>query len=148
MKKLLLTSAALHNAAAIVKANLSGWYMLLALLFLSLFMSGCETTTEQEAFEERLPVFACTTEATAVGFTCALGAFNNNWLQLSDGTYLQPWVNATDRKELVHGQKYRLGFVEVVRDDRYDNIATCKAYVPQGKPVKVTCLEPLTDSGI
>lgn len=36
-----LTSAALSDVAVLLKANLSGWYMLLALLLFSLFMSGC-----------------------------------------------------------------------------------------------------------
>lgn len=41
MKKMRLTSAALSDVAVLLKANLSGWYMLLALLLFSLLMSGC-----------------------------------------------------------------------------------------------------------
>jgi len=42
------TPVAFSDVAAIVKANLSGWYMLLALLLFSLFISGCDKAKEQE----------------------------------------------------------------------------------------------------
>lgn len=35
------TYTAFSAIAAVVRANLSGWYLLLALLFFSLFMAGC-----------------------------------------------------------------------------------------------------------
>ena len=46
-----LTPVAFSDVAAIVKTNLSGWYMLLALLLFSLFISGCDTAQKQETIK-------------------------------------------------------------------------------------------------
>ena len=54
---------AFSDVAAIVKANLSGWYLLLALLLFSLFMSGCNTA---EIEGNILPVADCVQQVTAV----------------------------------------------------------------------------------
>ena len=140
-----LTPATLLDVAAIVKANLSGWYMLLALLLFSLFMSGCDTEQQDEL--EKLDGSAstdCVLQGTAVNITCGYGAFQNTWLQLNDTTYLQPWVNATAVQTLTPGQKYSFGYIEVERDNRYDNIYTCKAALPKAKLIKLTCLQPVT----
>lgn len=141
-----LTPAVLLDVAAIVKANLSGWYMLLALLLFSIFMSGCDN--KEEEIEGCFPVQDCVFEATAVEVRCGYGAFGNTWLQVNDTLYIQPWVNATTVKHLVVGQKYRFGYVEVEQDNRYRDIVTCQVVLPKAKVVKLTCLEQVVSTGI
>ncbi|NEM96724.1 hypothetical protein [Pontibacter burrus] len=53
MKKMSHTYAALTIVAALVRANLSGWYLLLALLLFSLFMSGCQAGTPRQSSEQQ-----------------------------------------------------------------------------------------------
>ena len=143
-----LIPAAITDAAVILKANLSGWYMLLALLFFSLFMSGCDTEEQDEV--EKLggcfPVTGCVLQGTAVDIMCGYGAFQNTWLQLNDTTYLQPWANATSVQSLTPGQKYRFGYIEVERDNRYDNLYTCQVALPKARIVKLTCLQPVANT--
>ncbi|NDK56102.1 hypothetical protein [Pontibacter fetidus] len=145
MKKMRPVPVAFSDVTAIVKANLSGWYMLLALLLFSLFMSGCDIMQQEE--EEKLdgcfPTTDCVLQGTAVTIACGYGAFQNTWLQLNDTTYLQPWVNATAVQTLKPGQKYSFGYIEVERDNRYDNIYTCMAALPKAKIIKLTCLQPV-----
>lgn len=144
-----LMPVAIYDVTAIVKANLSGWYMLLALLLFSLFMSGCDTEDQDEIEIPGggcFPTTECVLQATAVNVMCGYGAFQNTWLQLNDTTYLQPWVNATAVQTLTPGQKYRFGYIEVERDNRYDNIYTCYRALPKARIVKLTCLQPVTNS--
>ncbi|MEJ8757921.1 hypothetical protein WG947_12980 [Pontibacter sp. H259] len=80
MKKMRPTPVAFSDVAAIVKANLSGWYMLLALLFLSLFMSSCDTIEEQKEIEDNLASNKYTVAATAVSFSFAIHEASRNYL--------------------------------------------------------------------
>jgi hypothetical protein len=146
MKKMRLTPATLLDVAAIVKANLSGWYILLALLLFSIFMSGCENSEDE--IGGCFPVQDCVFEATAVQVICGYGAFEDTWLQVNDTTYIQPWVNGTTLQHLIVGQKYRFGYVEVERDNRYKDLYTCQAALPKAKIVKLTCLEQIVSTGI
>ncbi len=140
-----LIPAVFSDAAVLVKANLSGWYMLLALLLFSLFMTGCDNEEEElETMGGCFPKTDCIFQATAVTVTCGYGAFGDTWLQVNDTTYLQPWVNATSVQALTPGQKYKYGFTEVEQDDRYKDEAYCKAALPKARIVKLTCLQPVT----
>ena len=134
-----------HNTfaayVAALKANLSGWYVLLALLLLSVLMSGCEDVAVCPGPEE-----ACATEVTAVGVQCSYGAFNTIWFKTEDGRYLQPWVNESAVEAVVTGQKYRIGFRLTERDERYYNIATCKVAVPDADAIVVTCLSAVSNT--
>ncbi|WP_162427755.1 hypothetical protein [Pontibacter pudoricolor] len=141
-----LTPATLMDVAAIVKANLSGWYILLALLLFSIFMSGCDNS--EDKIDGCFPVRDCVFEATAVKVTCGYGAFDDTWLQVNDTTYIQPWVNATTLQHLIVGQTYRFGYVEVARDNRYKDLYTCQAALPKAKVVKLTCLEQIVSTSI
>lgn len=144
-----LTSAVLQDTAAIVKANLSGWYILLALLLFSIFMSGCDNKEEElETMGGCFPVQDCIFEATAVKVTCGYGAFEDTWLQVNDTTYIQPWVNATAVQHLTLGQKYRFGYMEVQKDGRYNDLYICQVALPKAKIVKLTCLQQVVNSGI
>ncbi|MBC5992873.1 hypothetical protein [Pontibacter cellulosilyticus] len=125
---------------AVAKSNLSGWYVLLALLFLSLFMSGCEKGEEiTECWE---PQVNCSVEVSAERIMCGYGAFNNVWLKTADGAYLQPWYNLTEQKELVPGQKYKIAFKTVERDDKYKDVFYCLAAVPVSEAIVLTCISP------
>lgn len=122
---------------AIAKSNLSGWYVLLALLFLSV-LSGCEKEDMIDGCW--IPGTECNREATAVTVTCGYGAFGNVWLKTAEGNYLQPWHNFTDQNELIAGQKYVIGFKTVEKDDKYKDIVTCAAAVPVSQAIALTCL--------
>ncbi|MEJ8801046.1 hypothetical protein [Pontibacter sp. H249] len=129
---------------AVAKANLSGWYVLLALLFLSVFMSGCE---KEEMIAECWELGAeCNQEVTATTVICGYGAFGNVWLKTADGSYLQPWHNLAGQNALVSGQKYRIGYKEVERDEKYKNVFTCMAAVPAAKAIALTCLTAATNN--
>mgnify|MGYP005752090243 CR=1 FL=1 len=126
---------------AVAKSNLSGWYVLLGLLFLSVIMSGCEKEPVEGCWE---PQTACSIEVTAESIMCGYGAFGNVWLRAADGSYLQPWHNLTEQKELVAGQKYKIAFKAADRDDKYNNAYTCLAAGPAAQAVTITCLSAAT----
>ena len=111
-------------------------------------MSGCDMMQQDE--EELpggcFPKTDCVMQATAVDVMCGYGAFQNTWLKVNDTTYLQPWVNSTAVQTLVPGQKYRFGYIEVERDNRYDDIYTCMVALPKAKRIKLTCLQPVADT--
>lgn len=127
---------------AIAKSNLSGWYILLALLLLSV-LSGCEKEDIAVCPE---PQITCEVEVTAEQVMCGYGAFRNVWLKSAEGKYLQPWYNATGQKELTPGQKYKIGFSVVERDDKYNDVVTCMAAVPESQAVAILCLSPATSN--
>ena len=129
---------------AVAKSNLSGWYVLLALLFLSLFMSGCDK--EEEIIECWVPETTCDVEVSAEAIMCGYGAFKNVWLKTADGAYLQPWYNVTQQEELVPGQKYKIGFKNVERDDKYKGIYTCAAEVPAAQAIALICISPVASN--
>ncbi|MBB6611421.1 hypothetical protein H7F15_10275 [Pontibacter sp. Tf4] len=58
MKKMSQTPVAFSDVAAIVKANLSGWYLLLALLLFSLFMAGSDNGKEAQQLSGGQPIKA------------------------------------------------------------------------------------------
>ena len=126
---------------AVAKTNLSGWYVLLALLLLSI-LSGCQ----KEADEHWYTQAACNMEVTAQDVMCGYGAFKNVWLKTDDGLYLQPWDNLTEQKSLIAGQKYRIGYKVVERNEKYKDIYTCMAAVPSAKAIAITCLSVVTNS--
>ncbi|HEY4652610.1 MAG TPA: hypothetical protein VIG72_14410 [Pontibacter sp.] len=142
MKKASHTYTTLAHVAEIVKTNLSGWYLLLALLFFAVFMTSCDAGKEEE--QKELNLASCKLEVTAVKITCGYGAFEDTWLQLPDGTYLQPWENMTGVKEIVPDRKYRVDFSPMPRDNRYDELVRCMAALPEAEVVNITCLEPVS----
>jgi hypothetical protein len=146
MKKMRLSPVAFSDVAEIVKANLSGWYLLLALLFLSLLISNCSKKDQLE-LESNFPVQGCEVNATAVTVVCGFGAFEDTWLQLENGKYLQPWANATSVQNLIPGQKYRVGYAVMVPDNRYKDLVICKAALPVSETIKLTCLQSISDTG-
>ena len=135
--------AAISDIAAIVKANLSGWYMLLALLLFSILTSGCELQEDDE-LEGCFPLTGCVLEATAVKVTCGYGAFDDVWLLRNDGVYVQPWANATTVQQLVPGHKYKFGYEPIDKDNRYADLVICLAALPDAKTANITCLEPVS----
>lgn len=124
---------------AAAKSNLSGWYVLLALLFLSVLFSGCEK--EDDLIAECWELQAtCTLEVTAEKVICGYGAFGNIWLKTADGKLLQPWHSLVDQKSLLDGQKYTVGYKAVERDDKYKDRISCMAALPAAQAVVITCL--------
>lgn len=135
----------LHNllgtaaSVATLVANLSGWFILIALLVFSVLFSGC--SKEDLYTAKKLASSAdCEIEVTATPVLCGWGAFENIWLLKKDGTYLQPWVNDTGVNSLVKGQRYKVSYTPVKKDDRYKDIITCMAATPPAEPVKLTCI--------
>lgn len=126
---------------AVAKSNLSGWYVLLALLILSI-LSGCQKETE--GCWDTPP--GCSVEVTAEDVMCGYGAFGDVWLKTNDGLYLQPWDNLTEQKSLIAGQKYSIGYKVVERNDKYKDIYTCMAAVPSAKAIAITCLSAVTNN--
>lgn len=88
----------------------------------------------------------CQTLVTARLVECSNGAWGNIWLQLADGSYLQPWNNATAITQLTPGAKYKIGYVPMVKDNRFNNGAICAAMPSDPKAwnptvVSVECME-------
>lgn len=138
----------LSGFVAIVKANLSGWYVLLALLFMSLFLSGCDDEVVCPVDEE------CRVEVTAINSFCAVGAFGTIAFVLDDGAVLEPWINATAITEVEGGARYTIGYTPTKRDDRYkndsrfENNIICCGMDPGPQAVKITCLTPVAATDI
>ena len=90
---------------------------------------------------------ACTTEVTVISAMCGQGAFQNNWLQLENGELLQPFENRTYVTSLSCGQKFRIGYEFMKRDNRYDNEIHCMALPPDAKPIRLLCIDPIVENG-
>lgn len=93
-----------------------------------------------------VPSENCATYVTARTVECSLGAWGNTWLQLDNGHYLQPWNNATGTQTLTAGARYKIGYTQMARDNRYANIGVCAAMPADTMAwnpeiVSVTCLE-------
>lgn len=138
MRTLLNSFAALAVAA---KSNLSGWYVLLALLFLSVLLSGCEKEQLVHTEGGLTSQTGCATEVTAEKVLCGWGAYEDVWFRLGDGTYLQPWENQSGAENISAGTRYYIGYTPATRDDRYKDVLTCMAAVPQAQAIKLTCLK-------
>lgn len=125
---------------SVAKANLSGWYMLLALLFFSVVLSSCDKDSDGNLAS------GCTTEVVAEHITCGSGEFGNVWFKTADGTYLQPWHNLTSTKSIVAGQKYSIGYKATERDGKTFKGFTCLAAVPQSQAIAIYCLSAGTNN--
>lgn len=129
---------------SVVKTHFSGWYVILALLFLSVSLSGCEK--EDSVYYS----VDCITEVKAVRVPCSYGALGDIWFINSEGEYLQPWVMYGGREPMprfvipVPGQFYKIGYIGVKRDNKYeDDRPRCMAALPQSEAVNITCLSPV-----
>ena len=81
--------------------------------------------------------------ATARLMGCGTGAFGQLWLQLEDGTYLQPWENASAEARLLEGAQYHVKYHAIVKDNRYSSPAGCDEKLPKAEPVKLLQLFPI-----
>lgn len=86
----------------------------------------------------------CQLTATATNVMCGSGVWQSTWLKLDNGAYLQPYENVSGYANLVPGQRYRLGYEKMTRDNRYDGQVTCLAMPPAAEAVRLTCLQPET----
>ena len=132
--------------------NLQSSYQLKTSMFtflavLMLGLSGCEKTNCEE---EPAPIGFCGTVAnpqncnvmaTAEAVICGAGVWANIWLRLDDGTLLQPWENLTPGIQLVNGQRYRIGYELMARDNRHNNAVICQAVPPAAETARITCIE-------
>jgi hypothetical protein len=78
---------------------------------------------------------------------CGQGAFQNKWLELENGELLQPFENRTNLTSITTGQKYRIGYEFMKRDDRYENEINCMAMPPDAKPIRLLCIDPIVEAG-
>ncbi|MFC5271013.1 hypothetical protein [Adhaeribacter terreus] len=89
----------------------------------------------------------CNTFATAETVICGMGVWANIWLRLDDGTLLQPWESNVQGLQLVNGQRYKIGYDLMQRDNRYQNAVICQAVPPMAEAARIHCIEAdLTNS--
>jgi len=95
----------------------------------------------------------CQTTVLAKQMDCsAYGAFNQVYFRLEDGTFLQPYENATKPQVpldfVKDGFAYQINYEKVTPDNRYGNLAICELYNPEvanATPVRITCLTTLEE---
>jgi len=95
----------------------------------------------------------CQTTVLAKQMDCsAYGAFNQIYFRLEDGTFLQPYENATNPQVLPDfvkdGFAYKINYEEITPDQRYDDLVICQLYnseVANATPVRIICLTPLEE---
>src|SRR5688572_2058244 len=97
---------------------------------------------------EEEPTGNCSTIVTARTVECSSGTWGTTWLQLEDGSYLQPWNNATNISQLTPGAKYKIGYKQMAKDNRFNNGAVCAAMPSDQRAwtptvVSVECMEPV-----
>ena len=85
----------------------------------------------------------CSTMVTAASAVCGPGVWQNTWLRLDDGTWLQPWESSIAYPALQEGHRYRIGYEPVQRDSRYDTAIICMALPPAAEAVRITCIEEI-----
>jgi hypothetical protein len=84
---------------------------------------------------------ACNISATAETVVCGAGVWANVWLRLDDGTLLQPWESQVQGLQLVNGQRYKIGYELMQRDNRYQNAVICQAVPPVASTARIFCIE-------
>lgn len=108
------------------------------LLFSALLMFGISACKEKETPVKR----ECSTEGTVRNAGCASGIWKNLWIQLDDGTWLQPWESDI-RITVEEGDRLKFGYTLVTRDQRHENEVICAALPPPGNAIKITCVEKI-----
>ena len=92
------------------------------------------------------PAENCSTIVTARTVECGSGAWGDTWLQLEDGSYLQPWNNATNITQLIPNARYKIGCKQMAKDNRFNNGVICAAMPSDQRAwtptvVSVECME-------
>lgn len=84
--------------------------------------------------------------ATVRNNICSVGLWGGFVLELENGDIVQPWASDSPdlaKLELKDGQKIKVNFSEMKKDNRYDNVITCLAigqYADKIKAVvKINC---------
>ncbi|KAA9345718.1 hypothetical protein [Adhaeribacter soli] len=131
------------NTLNMAGALRSGVAMLAFLVTASL--SGCERGCGD--IEPTPDILPCETLVTVESASCASGAFQNQWLKLDNGEWLQPFENQTHITGIQPGQRYRIGYEVMKRDKRYDGQVVCLALPPAGKAIRILCMTPVDDTG-
>ena len=104
-------------------------------------LSGCvRSCYDEDVVPSNLQ---CETLVTVESAGCASGAFQNQWLKLDNGEWLQPFDNQTNITGIQPGQRYRIGYEVMKRDKRYDGQVVCLALPPNGKPIRLLCMTPV-----
>lgn len=85
------------------------------------------------------------TYVTVTNVGCGVGVWGSKWLQLDNGDLLQPWLS-NNTAPIEAGQRYRISYAPAVRDNLYDSVITCMALVPFGTPVRINCMQSVTDT--
>jgi hypothetical protein len=132
---------------SVIQANLSGWYVMLALLFFSIALSGCE----QEELESFIPDMECTQEVTAIKVACGYGVYGDVWFINQKKEIFQPWDTYKDAQltlpagtQLVPGEKYKIGYLTTTPNNKYDDLIRCLAALPESKPITIACITPIS----
>lgn len=100
------------------------------------------TVCEREGYDSSNPG-PCNTGVTARLIGCHVtGLWGGVWLQLDNGEFLQPWESSMGVFQPVDGQRFKISYTEVQRDNRYDSSIVCMvmAPVPVAAAVKITCI--------
>lgn len=109
---------------------------------LSATLSSCERGCNDGDPEPG--TFSCNTEVTVESAGCAGGAFHSRWFKLPNGEWLQPFENKTNISNIEPGQRYKIGYEVMNRDNRYGQLA-CLALPPSGKAIRIHCMTPVDE---
>lgn len=141
MKKINLN---IWPAAGFTK-GFSGRYLLLFIWLMALGLSSCE---EKECVKPRSfcgtgsDMASCNTYVTVKSAICGVGIWGNLWLQLENGEFLQPWESPLTLPATVKpGQRLKIRYEVISRDNRYANVITCMAVPPASQAIRITCIE-------
>ena len=121
----------------------------LALAFAAVTFSACHDEVVAPGipicppYEPGPPVcFPCApdTYVTVESAGCAVGVWGSFWLRLDNGEWLQPWTS-TNTAQVYPGERYKIDYDVITRDDRYNHAIICQALPPASTPIRVNCLE-------
>lgn len=90
----------------------------------------------------------CVENVTAEPAICGIGLYDNLWLKLDNGDFLQPVGIADAYKDFVieEGKRYRVGVT--ILDELpapYNMMAVCAGWPGPNEPAYINCIEEITD---
>ncbi len=118
------------------------------LFFLGIFLSSCD----RHHIHPKEKDCGCKTKTTATvrNNICGVGVWGGIVLELENGDIVQPWAADSThfaKMQLKDGQKIKISFSEMQKDNRYDNTIVCMALGPYTDKIKATikihCIAPL-----
>jgi hypothetical protein len=90
---------------------------------------------------------SCNNYGTFTSVMCGASIFDNYWIQLDDGTFLQPCATDLanfDKRQIKEGTRVRVGFEKLIGKTDCDDLIICQAIDERtlgSIKVGITCLE-------